>query len=347
VEPLLQALWGLQGTDLLLTAGTYPLIRVNGHLSPVEGSTRLSGEDTERMARDLLSNKQWWDFESCSELDFSFSWRHEARIRGNAFRQKDHVAVALRMIPRQIPSFDALGVPKTVRDWGRLSQGLVIVTGPTGSGKSTTLASIIDWINEHRAVHVITIEDPIEYVHDHKQSAVNQREVGHDTSSFRNALRSALREDPDVLLVGEMRDLESIRFALTLAETGHLVFATLHTNDTAQAVDRMIDVFPGDQQPQIRVQLAGALTGICYQRLLPRIGGGQVAAHEVLVATPPVRNLIKEGRTNQMRNQILTGQRDGMQTFEMGLNELIAAGVVSYDEAITRSLYPKEVRPVR
>ena len=343
MEPLLQALWGLQGTDLLLTAGTYPLIRVNGALRPVEGASRLTGEDTARMARDLLSSKQWGDFEGGNELDFSFSWRGDARIRGNAFRQKDNVAVALRMIPRQIPTFDDLGVPAAVRGFGKLSQGLVVVTGPTGSGKSTTLASIIDWINSNRAVHVITIEDPIEYVHDHKMSAVNQREVGSDTSSFGHALRSALREDPDVLLVGEMRDLESIRFALTLAETGHLVFATLHTNDTTQAVDRMIDVFPGDQQPQIRVQLASALTGICYQRLLPRVTGGQVAAFEVLVATAPVRNLIKEGRTNQLRNQIITGQRDAMQTFEMSLNELVSTGAVSYDEALTRSLFPKEV----
>jgi twitching motility protein PilT len=216
VEPLLQALWDLGGTDLLLTAGTYPLIRVDGGLRPA-GPDRLTAQDTERMARDLLPDKQWGEFESGTELDFSFSWHSTARIRGNAFRQKDCVALALRMIPREIPSFDDLGLPPAVRSFGRLGQGLVLVTGPTGSGKSTTLASIIDWINANRAVHVITIEDPIEYVHDHKVAAVNQREVGTDTESFPAALRSALREDPDVLLVGEMRDLESIRFTLTLA----------------------------------------------------------------------------------------------------------------------------------
>jgi twitching motility protein PilT len=220
----------------------------------------------------------------------------------------------------------------------------VLVTGPTGSGKSTTLAAIVDWINEHRHVHVLTIEDPIEYVHGYKRAAVNQREVGSDTESFAQALRSALREDPDVLLVGEMRDLESIRFALTLAETGHLVLATLHTNDTTQAIDRVIDVFPADQQPQIRVQLASTVTGVVYQRLLPKIGGGQVAAYEVLVATPAVRNLVKEGKTNQLRNQLVMGQREGSLSLELSLNVLVRDGVVSYEEAVSRSLYPKDVR---
>jgi twitching motility protein PilT len=345
LEPLLQAMWDLHGTDLILTAGTWPLIRVDGALRPVVGTEPLSPKDSEGFARDLLSLKQWDTFESGNELDFSFTWKGTARIRGNAFRQKDCVAVALRMIPREIPSFHALGLPESLRRFATLQQGLVLVTGPTGSGKSTTLASIIDWINTNRAVHVITIEDPIEYVHEHKQAAISQREVGTDTESFSAALRNALREDPDVLLIGEMRDLESMRSALTLAETGHLVFATLHTNDSVQAVDRMIDVFPGDQQPQIRVQLASALTGIAYQRLLPRIDGGQVAAFEVLVANAPVRNLIKEGRTNQLRNQILTGQRDGMQTLEMSMKVLIDAGLLARDEAASRSLHPTELGP--
>ena len=217
------------------------------------------------------------------------------------------------------------------------------MTGPTGSGKSTTLASMIDLINQTRGCHIITIEDPIEYVHDHKRSAVNQREVGTDTASFPDALRSVLREDPDVLLVGEMRDLESIRFALTIAETGHLVFATLHTNDTAQSLGRMIDVFPAEQQAQIRVQLAAALSGVVYQRLVPRIGGGMVAAYEVLVATPAVRNLIKEGKTHQLRNSLVTGQRDGMVTLEQSLSPLVQAGVVTDDDAAARSLYPKDI----
>jgi twitching motility protein PilT len=304
----------------------------------------LTEADTASMADALFTDSQRETFSAGNELDFSFSWRRDARIRGNAFRQRGAVAVALRMIPRQIPTFDELGTPDAVRRFAELKQGLVFVTGPTGSGKSTTLATIIDWINTNRAVHIITVEDPIEFVHEHKRSAVNQREVGEDTDTFADALRSCLREDPDVILVGEMRDLESIRFALTLAETGHVVFGTLHTNDTAQAVDRLIDVFPGDQQPQIRVQLASSLTGVIYQRLIPKIGGGMVAAYEVLTGTTPVRNLVKEGKANQLRNQIVTGSREGMQTLEMSLTELVAAGVVSYDEAVARSLFPRDVK---
>jgi twitching motility protein PilT len=236
-----------------------------------------------------------------------------------------------------------LGLPPVLGSFTRKHQGLVLVTGPTGSGKSTTLAAVIDQINSERACHIITIEDPIEYVHDHKRSAVNQREVGTDTDSFEDALRSVLREDPDVLLVGEMRDLDSIRFALTIAETGHLVFATLHTNDTSQSLARMIDVFPGEQQAQIRVQLAAALTGVVYQRLIPRIGGGMVAAYEVLVATSAVRNLIKEGKTHQLRNSLLTGQREGMISLEQSLSMLVLHGLVSYDDAVARSLHPQDI----
>jgi len=221
----------------------------------------------------------------------------------------------------------------------------VLVTGPTGSGKSTTLAAMIDHINTHRACHILTIEDPIEYIHEHRRSVVNQREVGEDTADFPSALRSALREDPDVLLVGEMRDLESIQFALSIAETGHLVFASLHTNDTAQALARIVDVFPAERQTQIRVQLAAALTGIVYQRLLPQVGGGLVAAHEVLVATTAVRNLIKEGKPSQLRNALVTGQKDGMVTFEQCLSALVRSGLVRYEDAVARSLYPREVEP--
>jgi twitching motility protein PilT len=225
----------------------------------------------------------------------------------------------------------------------RLRQGLILVTGPTGAGKSTTLASLIDRINAERACHIITIEDPVEYVYDNRKAVVHQREVGTDTASFPAALRAALREDPDVLLVGEMRDLESIQFALTLAETGHLVFATLHTNDTAQALDRIVDVFPSDRQAQIRVQLANALTGIVYQRLVPRLGGGLVAAFEVLVANSAVRNLVKEGKTNQLRNVVSTHQVAGMQTLEADLTGLVAEQVLGLEEARLVSLYPKEV----
>jgi twitching motility protein PilT len=343
IDALLDVLWTTGGSDLLLTPGASPRIRVDGELRPIPDSTPLSGVDTERMIASVLTGPQSEEFAVGGDVDFSFSWRETARIRGSAFRQRGTVALALRLMPYLIPSFDELGLPESARRLAALEQGLVLVTGPTGSGKSTTLASMVDWINTHRAVHVLTIEDPIEYVHRHKRAAVNQRQVGDDTVSFPSALRSALREDPDVLLVGEMRDLDSIRFALTLAETGHLVLTTLHTNDTGQAVDRLVDVFPGDQQPQIRLQLAASLTGIVYQRLLPRRGGGRVAAYEVLIASPAVRNLVREGKTNQLRNAIVTGTRDGMQTFESSLNSLLKLGSISHDDAVSRSLHPAEL----
>jgi twitching motility protein PilT len=343
VDRLLEALWDAKGTDLLLTVGLPPMIRVDGHLNPVTGESVLTADDTDALVAEVLTPEQQGGWEGRREYDFSFSWREHARIRGNAFTQRGLTAVALRMIPRVIPSPDDLGLPPVLRQLSLRHQGLILMTGPTGSGKSTTLASLIGLINESRGCHIITVEDPIEYVHDHKRAAVNQREVGTDTDSFHNALRSVLREDPDVLLVGEMRDLESIAFALTVAETGHLVFATLHTNDTAQSLGRMIDVFPAEQQAQIRVQLASALSCVVYQRLIPRMGGGMVAAHEVLVATPAVRNLIKEGKTHQLRNSLVTGSRDGMVTLEQSLSLLVQQGVVAEQDALARSLYPKDV----
>ncbi len=265
------------------------------------------------------------------------------RIRGNAFVQRDRTALALRMIPRAVPALEELGLPPVLAELTARHQGLILVTGPTGSGKSTSLAAMVDRINTQRACHILTIEDPIEYVHDHRRSLVSQREVGTDTPTFGHALRAALREDPDVLLVGEMRDLESIGFTLTIAETGHLVLGTLHTNDSAQSLSRMIDVFPAEQQAQVRVQLAAALTAVVYQRLVPRIGGGLVAAYEVLVANSAVRNLIKEGKTHQLRNVLVTGQREGMVTLEQSLSALVRAGVVSHEDAVARSLYPNEI----
>jgi twitching motility protein PilT len=345
VDRLLQVLWDAQGTDLLLTVGLPPMIRVDGELRPVPGESVLATDDTDSLLAEVLTHEQGEVWDTKYEYDFSFSWREHARIRGNAFTQRGQTAVALRMIPREIPTPESIGLPPVLRDLSLKHQGLILMTGPTGSGKSTTLASLIGMINEHRGCHIITVEDPIEYVHDHKRAAINQREVGTDTGSFHNALRSVLREDPDVLLVGEMRDLESIKFALTVAETGHLVFATLHTNDTAQSLGRMIDVFPAEQQAQIRVQLAAALSCVVYQRLIPRVGGGMVAAHEVLVATPAVRNLVKEGKTHQLRNSLVTGARDGMVTLEQSLSHLVQTGVVTEEEAIARSLYPKDVEP--
>ncbi|MFL6156402.1 MAG: type IV pilus twitching motility protein PilT, partial [Marmoricola sp.] len=296
IDRLLEALWNVRGTDLLLTVGLPPMTRVDGELRPVPGEPALQAADTDALLAEVLTEEQGQAWAAEHEYDFSFSWREHARIRGNAFTQRGMTAVALRMIPRTIPTPDDLGLPAILRELAMQHQGLILMTGPTGSGKSTTLASLVDLINTNRACHIITVEDPIEYVHDHKRSAVNQREVGTDTGNFHKALRSVLREDPDVLLVGEMRDLESIQFALTVAETGHLVFATLHTNDTAQSLGRMIDVFPAEQQAQIKVQLASALSCVVYQRLIPRIGGGMTAAYEVLVANSAVRNLIKEGK---------------------------------------------------
>jgi twitching motility protein PilT len=345
VEQLLDALWTAKGSDLLLTPGSPPWLRVDGQLERLAGLDVLTAADTEAMLLSLLDEAQRADFGRRREIDFSFPWRDRARFRVNGFRQRGSVAVAVRLIPFELPSLDDLGLPPVVQAFTDLPQGLVLVTGPTGSGKSTTLAALVDRVNASRACHILTIEDPIEYVHKHQKAAVNQREVGTDTESFSSALRAALREDPDVLLVGEMRDLETIQTALTIAETGHLVFATLHTNDTAQALDRIVDVFPAEQQAQIRVQLANALTGIVYQRLLPRVDGGRVAAYEVLLATPAVRNLIREGKTRQLRNVLATASRESMQTLEMSLTALVADGVVDHVTAQGASIYPHEVLP--
>ena len=282
-------------------------------------------------------------FDEQLDVDFAFSWLDRARIRGSIFTQRGETALALRIIPARIPTFEDLGLPP-VGDWlAAQPRGFVLVTGPTGSGKSTTLASIVNKINETRECHILTIEDPVEYVHNHKLAAVSQREVGLDSPSFDRALRSALREDPDVLLIGEMRDIDSIQIALTMAETGHLVFATLHTNDAPQAVDRIIDVFPAWRQEQTRVQLAASLSAIVAQRLIPKIGGGMVAAFEVLIATSPVRNLIREGRSNQLQNVMFTNAKEGMQTLESSLATMIVDKVVTYEDAMAVTAHPKEL----
>ena len=343
INPWLQILWERQGSDLLLVSGSPPRVRVDGKLQCVEGAAELTGEEIAAMVRSMLNAEQQGIFAEQQDVDFALTWLDRARLRGSAFTQSGELALALRMIPSDIPSFDELGLPPVAEWMARLPRGLVLMTGPTGSGKSTTLASIIARINETRALHILTIEDPIEYVHSHGLSAVSQREVGVDSPSFERALRSALREDPDVLLVGEMRDLESIQLALTLAETGHLVFSTLHTNDAAQAIDRIIDVFPAFRQEQIRVQLAACLGAVVAQRLVPRIGGGMVAAFEVLVANNPVRNLIREGKTNQLLNVITTNAQDGMCTMESSLVDLIQSEVVTYDDAMSISAHPKEL----
>jgi twitching motility protein PilT len=343
IDPWLELLYERRGSDLLLATGSPPRVRVDGDLCPVPGTEPMRGAEIADLVHGLITADQRAILEEYLDVDFSMTWRNLARLRGSAFHQRGDIALALRMIPSEIPTFDELGLPPIAEWIARLPRGLVLLTGPTGSGKSTTLASVIDRINATRQLHILTIEDPIEYVHQHNLSAVNQREIGVDSPSFERALRSALREDPDVLLVGEMRDLESIQLALTLAETGHLVFSTLHTNDASQAIDRIIDVFPAFRQEQIRVQLAACLGAVIAQRLLPKIGGGMVASFEILVANHPVRNLIREGKTNQLLNVITTNQQEGMCTMEMSLVDLIQSEICTYDDAMTISAHPKEL----
>ncbi len=343
MENWLQLLWDLRGSDLLLSAHSAPRVRVDGRLAPIDNAPRLTADQIRNIAWPLLTEGQREVFEVEQDVDFAFSWHDKARIRGSVFTQRGSMALSLRVIPSRIPTFDELGLPMAAEMVARQPRGFVLVTGPTGSGKSTTLASIIDRINETRPAHILTIEDPVEYVHNHKVAAVSQREIGLDSPTFQRALRSALREDPDVMLIGEMRDIDSIQIALTMAETGHLVFGTLHTNDAAQAIDRIIDVFPAWRQEQTRVQLAASLTAIFAQRLIPKIGGGVVAAFEVLVATSPVRNLIREGRSNQLGNVMFTNAKEGMQMLENSLAQLIVDGVVTYDDALAASAHPKEL----
>ena len=343
IEPWLEELWDARGTDLLLTAHTPPMVRIDGQMRPATGGQPLGVDRVEEIVHDVMGETLVGRFIADREIDFAFSWRENAPLRCNAFHQRESCSLALRMIPYEIPTFDDLGLPDVVERLVQLPMGLVIVTGPTGSGKSTSLAAMLDWINKNRQVHIVTIEDPIEYVHQNHRSAVSQREVGTDTKSFERALRSVLREDPDVLLVGEMRDLESIATTLTIAETGHLVFATLHTNDSAQALDRIVDIFPSDRRDQIQVQLSAVLEGVIYQRLLPRKEGGLIAAYEVLTANHAVRNLVREGKTRQLRNVITTHQSEGMQTLEMALTDMVEHDVIDYEDALKVCLHPKEV----
>jgi twitching motility protein PilT len=342
-EELLDLVVEAGATDLLLTVGAPPTLRVLGDLRPIDDEV-LEPKAAEQLIRDFVPPERWTVLDTRQEVDFSIAWRDVARFRANAFMQRGHHAIALRMIPNRIPTPEELGLPASVRELATLNQGLILLTGQTGSGKSTTIASMLEWINLNRPTHIITIEDPIEYMHQHRRSIVEQREVGLDTGSFATALRSVLRQNPDVILVGEMRDLETIRAALTVAETGHLVFATLHTNDSAQAVNRIIDVFPSEQQQQIKVQLAHTLSAVIYQQLLPRKDrSGLLAAYEVLLATTAVRNLIREGQTRQIRNVIATSFQLGMRTLERSLTELVNAGVIDMDAAMAVALYPKEI----
>ena len=342
IERYLEALSERAGSDLLLQPGSPPMIRVEGALMALEHPD-LSSEFTRAVVAELVTPEMLRSLDAGRQLDFALQWREGARLRANAFYQRDTISVAMRMLPRQIPTLDELGLPHAAQEFCELPRGLVLVTGPTGSGKSTTLAAMIESINQRRPCHIITIEDPIEYIHTNARALVNQREVGRDATSFTAALRSVFREDPDVVLIGEMRDFETIASALTIAETGHLVLATLHTNDSAQTIDRIVDVFPGEQQQQVRTQLANCLAGAIYQQLLRSIGGGRVAAFEILIATSAVRNLIKEGKTNQIRNVLQTSLREGMQTLERSLAQLSREGLISMDEARAHSLHPDEI----
>ncbi|MFN8050417.1 MAG: type IV pilus twitching motility protein PilT [Acidimicrobiales bacterium] len=343
LDPYLNYLWQTGATDLHLAAGTLPRVRIDGKLVAIPDAPALEIALVDSMIAGLTSDDELAKLKYERQLDFAFSWGELARFRANAFFQIDRPALALRLIPAQIPSPDQLGLPEVISSLVNLPHGLVLVTGPTGSGKSTTLAAMIGWINEFRPVHVLTIEDPVEYMHPPKLALVNQREVGSDCTSFAQGLKAALREDPDVILVGEMRDIETIGLTLTLAETGHLVFATLHTNDASQTVDRVIDVFPPSQQDQIRTQFSMALQAVIAQRLIPRIGGGRVAAYEILVATSAISNLIREGKVRQLRNVIATGQREGMCVLEQSLGRLVAEGIISMEEALAVSVHAEDI----
>ena len=345
VNDLLERVVDLGGSDLHLTVGLHPSVRVHGEIKPLTEFPVMNGSEIRRMIYAILTQKQRERFENDLELDTSHSVPGVGRFRVNVFLQRDSVGSVMRVIPFDIVPFDRLGLPDSVLQFANQPRGLVLVTGPTGSGKSTTLASLLDIVNSQKACHIMTVEDPIEFLHNHKMAVVNQREVGEDTYSFASALKHVLRQDPDVILVGEMRDLETISTALTASETGHLVFATLHTQDAPQSVDRVIDVFPAHQQQQVRVQLAASLQGIVTQQLIPVVGGrGRAVAAEVLVATPAVRNLIREGKTHQIYSAMQAGGKYGMQTMDMSLANLVRNGKISMEIALERCANENDLR---
>ncbi|HLW59763.1 MAG TPA: type IV pilus twitching motility protein PilT [bacterium] len=375
INELLKETTDAQASDLHLTAGRKPTIRVWGKLQPLEHREVLTPEDTSQLAYSMLNAFQKQKFEKTWELDLSYGVQGLGRFRVNLYRQRGATGIAMRSIPSSIPAIDDLNLPPILKDLARKARGLILVTGPTGHGKSTALAAMIDAINTERAAHIVTVEDPIEYIHEHKKSIVNQRELGFDTQSFPNALRGVLREDPNVVMVGEMRDLETIGAALTIAETGHLVFATLHTANAAQSIDRIVDVFPPYQQQQIRIQLASVIEAVLSQQLLTnarylakgaaRMDGqrrvaaatttlqrtwpaleeiGRVPAMEIMIATPAIRNLIREAKTHQIESALQTGAQYGMQTMDMALADLYRRRLVSAEDAIARAIHPDELR---
>jgi twitching motility protein PilT len=344
LDELLRLVVEKRGSDLHLASGVPPVMRIDGQLYATNYEP-LSDFEVQRMVYAILMDEQIRVFETDYELDCSYQLRGVSRFRVNVYRDRGAVAGAFRVIPSKIPTVRELGLPLVLEDLTRRPRGLVLVTGPTGSGKSTTLAAMIGQINNERSVHIITIEDPIEYLHTHKRSLINQRELGADTRSFAQALRHALREDPDVILVGEMRDLETMSLAITAAETGHLVFSTVHTNNAAQTVDRIVDVFPPGQQEQIRIQLSNNLEAVLSQQLLPRAGTpGRIAAMEIMIASPAIRNLIREAKAHQITSIIQTSAHLGMQTMDQCLRDLYQRGLITYEEAMARAMNQEELK---
>ena len=345
IDGLLEQMVALGASDLHITVGSPPAYRVRGHISRMDGIEPFTGDDTRALLYRILSSEQQKHFELNRQLDFAYAMPGLARFRVNVYYQSESVGAAFRLIPQEIKSLEELNLPPILHTLAEYPRGLVLVTGPTGSGKSTTLAAIIDEINRTRAEHILTVEDPIEFVHRHKRCIVNQREIGPDATSFANALKAALRQDPDVILVGEMRDLETIQTALTAAETGHLVFGTLHTQSAPSTIDRIVDVFPPEQQGQVRAQLSIGIQGIVTQTLIPTAdGNGRCVAAEVLIPTPGVRNLIREGKTHQIYSLIQTGGQHGMQTMDASLAGLVAHGRITMAAAETRASEPAEMR---
>ncbi|MGK2958905.1 MAG: PilT/PilU family type 4a pilus ATPase [Acidimicrobiales bacterium] len=345
LDDLLLRVLDLDGSDLHLAVGCEPSVRVHGELKRLTEFPVMNGSEIRRMVYSVLTQRQREKFEEELELDTSHAIPGHGRFRVNVFLQRDSVGAVLRVIPYEIVPLGDLGLPLSVANMAEYPRGLVLVTGPTGSGKSTTLASLVDLVNRTKPVHIMTVEDPVEFLHHHKKALVNQREVGEDTHSFAEALRRVLRQDPDVILVGEMRDLETIQIAITAAETGHLVFGTLHTQDAPQSIDRMIDVFPAHQQQQVKVQLASSLQGIVTQQLVPKAAGkGRVVAVEVLVATPAVRNLIREGKTHQIYSSMQSGSQFGMQTMDQSLANLVMAGSITMQAALDKCSNPADLR---
>jgi len=345
IDEIAKAAVEMRSSDIHITAGVPPTIRADGKLVPIPGYPPMTPKDTQALIYSFMNEKQKKTFEEKKELDFSFGIKGVGRFRVNVFYQRGTVAAALRRIPYEIKPMEELGLIPKVKDLCHFSMGLVLVTGPTGSGKTTTLASMIDYINTNFPHHIITIEDPVEYIYQHKKSVIAQREVGTDTDSFALALKSALREDPDVILVGEMRDLETIRAALTAAETGHLVFGTLHTNTAVQTINRIINVFPVEEQDQIRTELSFVLQGVISQRLLPKIGGGRVLIHEVLVPNTAIRNLIRENKIHQIYGLMQTGQAEsGMQTMNQSIIKALKNKLITPEDALRASPDPEELK---